>query len=169
MSLPSTLVAAWPPAGHIPSLGHLSPFGPLTEAVLGDLKLSASFGSKLLTITGSGPAIRKGWGFWPQPQENCRVRCQILDRWQSWLPRGLAGAGHYLCNSPWGPGEGARECDFLLSSGGQGDTAGGSLTAPQVAPELGCPGSIRGPQVLESLSEVSARSQKKQVQPEAPT
>lgn len=37
--------------------GHLPPFGPLTEAVPGDLKPSASLGSKLLTITGSSRAI----------------------------------------------------------------------------------------------------------------
>lgn len=41
--------------------------------------------------------------------------------------------------------------------------------ASQVAPGLGSPGSIGGPQGLDSLPEVSVRSQKKKVQPKAPT
>lgn len=52
--------------------------------------------------------------------------------------------------TPWGVGRGVWECDFLLGSGRQSDMAGGTLAGIPSGPELGPPGSIRGPQGLDT-------------------
>lgn len=152
VSLPSALLGGWLSAGHTPSLGHLSPFGPLTGGILGDLKPSASFRSKHLRTTGSGQAIGdcghssrqivgSDAGYWTGD------RAGSLEAW------GGVSRNVTSCSDPedwliW------LVIVWLLS---------------QVALELGSPGSIGGPQGPDSLPEVSVRSQKEKVQPKAPT
>lgn len=155
VSLPSALLGGWLSAGHTPSLGHLSLFGPLTGGILetsNPLPVSGQSISEQQEVArpfgkfgdcghSSRQIVGSDAGYWTGD------RAGSLEAW------GGVSRNVTSCSAPedwliW------LVIVWLLS---------------QVALELGSPGSIGGPQGPDSLPEVSVRSQKEKVQPKAPT